>query len=351
MSDVKPSCVALFRQRALAVPEHFEAVAQTRWPDDAWLKGVKRVGVAGVGMAEGPARFLVSLWSQALGLPTRYLAATHFLEAEQVALPDEALIIFSQGLSPNARQMMAHAGAFKRALLITSSGDDEACPYASAWRASGAATLKLPPFDAEDKLLIRILGPALAQLAMMRWTMQLQPALQPAWSARLAPQALAQSYARAFESGQALGEGFALERLGQPLTLLTLGQQLELSHGLRWKCLESLWCAVPAAVDLLGFAHGPLQGLYAKEAWFIALHRGTPKHQALIARLRRVMPAHHALVELRAEASDWPLACLDYEAQLNGFLAAVLARRGVPLLPWPGHGQDGALYELDERGL
>lgn len=350
MSQPAASChgLALLRQRCESIAPGFERVMSCALPDPAslTLAHIRRVAFAGVGMSEGAARYTMALWAEVLGLDVRYLWPSRFMEPEPLAREDEALVIFTQGLSPHARLLMSRQHEFASSVLVTSH-DAPQCPSLKRWRAQGGSCFVLPPDEHEDRLLLRVLGPAWAMLGVLRWTQRLahQAGVTPSWS--LEASALASSYRASFARG--LEQGSALLPTitqGQPLILLSAGLTLELSHGLRWKCLEGLWIAVPPLLDVLSFVHGALQGIYEAPATIMLLRQDNSHHDALSARLSLVLKAHHTLIELISSSSP-PLAVLDYDAQLNGIVCAALAQTDRDLTRWPAKGEDSALYEME----
>src|SRR5690606_5024721 len=80
------------------------------------------VDVAGVGGSEGPARFLTAVLAE-LCVPSTYRPVTHFLERREAT--SRVLVVFSQGLSPNARLMLSRASEYACALLVTSASSVE----------------------------------------------------------------------------------------------------------------------------------------------------------------------------------------------------------------------------------
>lgn len=358
MSRPADSChgLALLRQRCEAIAPGFERVMACALPTLDVLAPQRRVAFAGVGMSEGAARYTMALWSNVLGADVRYLWPSRFLDPEPLARQGEALVLFTQGLSPHARLLMSRQGEFSSSVLVTSH-QGQGCPALERWRAAHGDCFVLPPEEPEDQLLLRVLGPAWAMLGALRWTQRLataQASAQAPWA--LDAGALSVSYQASFERGLVLGQALIEQRhmlaldagrdAPRPLVLLSAGLTLELSHGLRWKCLEALWIAVPPLLDVLSFVHGALQGIYDTPATIIFLRQESPHHEELSKRLSLVLKPHHTLIELTSSLAS-PLAVLDYDAQLNGILCAALSQTDRDLTCWPAKGEDGPLYELE----
>ena len=318
---------------------------QAPLPAPTWALDSASVALAGVGLAQGPARAALTLWAERLGLCTRELPMSAALEPSPLARQREALVIFSQGLSPHARLMMSRQAEFHRALLITAHREP-GCPHLARWRAQGGQVLTLPHAEREDGLLVRVQGPAWMTLAALRLTAQL--GASSALDALDAP-TLARAYARAMREGLAVGQAHGQALLSQPLVMLTMGCLHGLSFGLEWKWIEATHGPTPLRVDALGFVHGGLQSVYAHQAQLLWLRRATPEHEALATRLDAVLRPQHQRHDLVAHLPG-PWAALEHDAAINGALCAALEQRGAPLAPWPGQGQDAPLYEIDGCG-
>nr|MCU0684246.1 hypothetical protein [Polyangiaceae bacterium] len=167
------SYLELLASRCRGVASVLAATAASPPPD---LPGARGAGlrwlVTGIGASEGPARFLVHLLRTELGLRARFAPLSSFLP-ERDAPPADALVIFSQGLSPNARLALERASAYERALLVTGLEPDAHAPPASPartladYQARGLGIWCHPP-PSEDGLLLRVQGPAAATLTAYR---------------------------------------------------------------------------------------------------------------------------------------------------------------------------------------
>lgn len=343
---------------ALALLQHRPPIPPLS-PEDA------PIWVSGGGMSEGPARFLCALLAER-GLPAEYLPLSEFVASQLQLTPtrpaagDEVpgepaprrgtLVLFSQGLAPNARFPLLHHLRFRRCLLVTGVQPQAAAQaplparIAASAQAAGVQVLTLPPAE-EEGLLLRVISPAVHCLAA-------------AYLAGVAPSTL-----DALPAIYAQGAPPISLRLGEalpPVALVAGGRYLPACFGLRWKILEGLHLPDPPIWDLLQVAHGPLQSIWRRPHTLLLLSRaGLPHEASLWPRLAQVFAApQHQLVSLLATRLPGSLAYFEHDAQLNWLIVEALrgenqASRSAPsqpeaidLIDWPGRGSDGPLYGL-----
>lgn len=314
------------------------------------------VWVTGGGMSEGPARYLVALLTER-AIAAEYIPLSEFVAPEPGASSTVAadwpvargtLIVFSQGLAPNARFPLLHAQRFRRCLLVTAvtpkpadsaMQSPDVSAIAAAAQARGVEVLTLPPSD-EDGLLLRVVGPAVHALAAA-WL----AGCDPAWL-RQVPTVYA-----AADDGlppASLRQGDMLPKVA----LIASGRYASACFGLRWKLLEGLQQGDPPIWDLLQVAHGPLQSIWRRPQTLLVLKRQAATHEAALhAALSQVFqPPLHGIVTLTASRLPGLLAYFEHDAQLNAcVLDGLTPRPGQPtidLISWPGRGHDGPLYNL-----
>ena len=335
----------LLKHRCASIPHRLPRIEHTCMPDikwGAWLG--KRIVVVGIGMSEGAAQLACVLWRQ-LGLNARCLPLSMTLMAPEGSLGD-VLVVFSQGLSSNVGLALEVAHGFDEKLLVTS----ESCCKAKleGWRGAGFECVSFPPDEQEDGLLLRVVGPTMTNFGLLRMTQHIERALDRCILPDLSTQALAQHMHQRFEATRDDASALACVAQNHRCVLLTIGQEIEMYHGLRWKLLEGLWIDVPPVLDALHFVHGPWQGVYDHETCFMVFHHGLEVELNLIERVRSMLQPHHTLIEIQADLpSPWDL--FEYEAHLNGMICAHLSSTDLSLERWPGHQTDGALYDISSR--
>jgi len=338
--------VATLLRRCGGIAAGFQAVVERKRPDPAWLGESGRVALAGLGLAEGPARVAEHLW-RSMGIDARVIPASSFLSEVPIARAGESLVVFSQRLSPNARLLLGRLDEFEAGVLVTTL-DDEACPVLGKWREDGGEVYVLPPDEPEDGLLIRVQGPAWSTLGVFCLTQDLAShrAHRLPWSIDVAELTL--RYQNAFACGLDMGLKHGPQLRAQPMTMVTAGEINGFSHGLRWKWLEAFWSAVVPVVDVLAFVHGPFQGVYNKSSTVVFLRTEAEVHRDLGRRLRTILPAEHLVLELGSTLSP-ALAVLEHDATLNGMICGALKGTDPALHCWPGQDADGAIYGIDRR--
>ncbi len=293
---------------------------------------VSRLVTSGIGSSEAHARLLAHLVAEHTRRPARFLPPSALLTPAPACAAD-TLVVFSQGLSPNAQLVLAHAQRWRQVVLATAVTD---AARLAPLRARGVV---LVHFAGEDEYgtLVRVTGPLTGSLCALALARALGAAVDvPA--AALAAALTAAPHAVA---------GVTPAMLAAPLAFVTSGAYGELITNLRLKVLEGMLRPLPPAWDLLHLAHGPFQQAVAAPATFLALTRpDAPHDEPLLARFESMLePARHALVRLRASLPA-PLALLEHEMQLDVLLLRDLEARGVDQVRWPGRGRDGALYQL-----
>lgn len=338
--------VATLLRRCEGIAAGFEDVVARNRPDPTWLGESGRVALAGLGLAEGPARVAEHLW-RSVGIDARVIPASSFLNETPIAREGESLVVFSQRLSPNARLLLGRLDEFTSGVLVTTL-DDESCPVLGQWREDGGGVYVLPPDEPEDGLLIRVQGPAWSTLGVFCLTQDLADhrGHRLPWVIDVAELTL--RYQNAFASGLELGLKHGPRLRAQAMTMVTAGEIIGLAHGLRWKWLEAFWSAVVPVVDVLAFVHGPFQGVFGKSSTVVFLRTETEVHRELGSRLRAVLPAEHLVLELGSVLSP-ALAVFEYDATLNGMICGALKGTERALERWPGQDADGPIYGIDKR--
>ena len=313
-----------------------------RPPQWAKLAAMRRFVVTGGGLSEGPARVLVARLQRA-GREARFEPQSAFL-VERDCGAGSAVILFSQGLAPNARLPLPAMISSEAALLVTSVVADHAMSkHVRSLVAAGHLVWTLPP-EREDGLLLRVVGPAIALLAALRIAEALTGASASRPNVFASLPDLAQRVLAA--PGPDLFGGAR-----RPIAIVTEPSLLELAMPLRWKLLEGLRVPDPPVWDPLQVAHGPLQSFYEHPLTILMLRTASGEHDESFARLEQVLRAdRHHVVELRASPAsasmDIPLALLELDAALNAALLATLQAHPIALDDWPARGLDGPLYDV-----
>lgn len=309
--------VALLAERLRLLPDTLRETLSVALPEppraSRWL-------TTGIGMSEAPARLLACLLRR-----RGVLADFAPLSSLQPSASDSALVVFSQGLSPNASIALSRASMHPHALLVTS---------LETVGAPGLSLVRHPPAD-ESGLLLRTLGPAAASLIACRLAHAItgDPSLSPEALAEI-PNAVARAHTDA-----ALGAA--------PVALITSGIACEYALLARWSLLEALLVHDPPVWDALQFAHGPFQCVHPRAFTLVALESSAdPAGRALIDRLAPLLsPERHRLVRLTASLPQ-PLCLFEQHSLLTRMCLDHLERHPRDLAHWPGQGLDSPLYDL-----
>jgi len=316
----------------------------------------------GIGTSEGHARHLAEAAARFAGQPARFAATGSLAAAAPPGCEQDWLVVFSQGLSANARFALRDVEVWGGVVLICGlprpgEAGFEALPDdKQAWlrelEARGVVQVELG-CDAEYGLLIRVLGARLGYA--VGWSL-----LRTLAARRLetiaglaiagldlgdAQQRAIDAARRAFPLERPLPEFFAAER---SLLLVAEGGLLELASPLALKIAEGMLRPTPICVDVLGFAHGPLQSIAGRPASILYLAGAADRagEEGWRARLERTLESgRHELRVLRA-TMPLPFAILEYEAALDELILRSLGQTGLDLARWPGADREDALYRV-----
>ena len=334
---------------------------------------VRRVVATGVGASAVHARILVALLEDQ-GLAARFLPLTSFAVPPSEDASADALVVFSQGLSPNARLALAHVERWAGVLLVTAvptavsgsattarPGGDADPPSGTlrerqqllrALGARGAGVYRVPAAE-EYGTLLRVCGPLVGVAAAIvlaraiaaaagRAPVGLLVAAEAASTERVREQLDA-----ALASAARMDEALDVRALGTGAALLASGAYGELLGNVQATVQEGLLVPAPPVWDLLGFAHGPFQEIAARSATLFALARDdAPGEAALLDRLEGMLvPGRHRLVRVRAMLPG-ALALLEHQALFAALVVRAIAAARVDQVDFPGRGADRVLYDV-----
>jgi hypothetical protein len=335
---------ALLRRRAECVPDILEAVLATEICADFQESVHGRcVFTTGAGLADGAARFLAATLLDG-GQAAQFLPLSQLLERSWQAPSQSTLVLFSQGLSPNARIAMRADHGFQNKLLVTSAvADDDSAhgPLLDAWTESGGRVLVVPPRE-EGGIFLRIQGPVASTLASLRIADQLLGPSRAQWEDLLkeVPVASRQAYLHASEETTS-----PRLRPDVPIALVTFGGYRKYCRGLRWKLLEAFWSPSVHIFDALQIAHGPFQAFYDLPFQFVFLKTARDSHELLRRVSSMLVPERHTVFEITSTLAP-PLAYFHHDSALNAMILKSLQSTQRHLGDWPGRDLDAAIYEI-----
>lgn len=333
--------------------------------------GLPRMLVAtGIGTSEGHARHLAELAPRVFGQPARFASTGSLAATPPPGSEADWLVVFSQGLSANARHALRHPEAWGGVVLVTGlpgPGEARFAELASdkqAWletlARAGVVQIDMG-CGTEYGALLRVVGARVGYAVV--WSLLRSLAARRLVSdealridretLRAAQQRAADSLHAAFPASERVAAFFAAER---SLILVSDAGRLELCEQLTLKIAEGMLRPQPRAVDVLHFAHGPLQSLALRPASILYL-AGPPLSGPVVAgaeadragvdwlaRFERTLdPDLHDLRVLRAEL-PLPFSVLEHEAMLDALVLRQLEETGLDLVDWPGREREDALY-------
>ena len=347
-SAADPLGHALLATRLAAVPAILSAML-TRGPAPLLPRTLAstRFLVTGTGSSEAHARYLVMLLNLYSERAAAYLPISGFVEPAAGAFAGKTLVVFSQGVSPNAQIALRRRRAFAHTVLFTASTPAAALAAGKPDRAAllqnlldeGNELIEFPLAE-EYTTLIRFVGPLAGYLAALQFAAQFPDCRAPLPSPELLADLLAAQAPRDLLDAMirlpsAWSGGF---------NLVTAAPISDFSQNLACKFMEGVYWPCPPISDLLQFAHGPFQQMNAAPKPVIFLQGGSAAEAEMVDRsVRMLQEVGLAAFVLRIDAP--PLySILGFEAALNDLVFAVMRHQRINQIEWPGKGRDDLLY-------
>lgn len=339
--------LTLLEQRCIATPGYLRNLPTTGLEvAEGILRHASTVFVTGVGASEGPARLLASCLFATSERPARFMPLSGLLVGDHAEWTaggqSSVLVIFSQGLSPNARMALDAGRDFSATILICGSDVviDESIRIATGMNLH---VIHHPP-DAETGFLLRVTGPAIASaialgIAALAMTDTTTVEVREQWM----------TCADAMEMRIHIRPP-DVDLLRHPPAFLVYGKGgIERNHLLRWTLLECLDNYDPPMWDLLNFAHGAFQNIFGTSRTMILLRSLQDRSvEGLIERLHHMLrQTQHTLIDIPSDLPR-PWCILEHLATLQAFVLEHLRRNPRDLNAWPGRNCDGELYLLDK---
>jgi creatinine amidohydrolase len=335
--------LSILRERQKRLPAAvYSALSAPLGLDDATraLRSARAVVTTGVGSSLAHARYLSWLLRTAPAISSWDAPTGSFVSPPGPEAKEQTLVVFSQGLSPNARLPLAHVARYRAAVLVTAA-DADSPDRADAVRAaaSAGAIIVRMPCAPEYEVLLRIIGP------MVGFAVALRIANAAGFQVDVTPETLSRAVHEASARATATLSGVAPCVFADPITFVGTNGYAALAHNLCAKVLEGMFLPWPNAVDALELAHGTVQEAAGKPRTFIALGRGAAHEESLFARARQTSETQHRWLHFDARLPE-PLAVFEHEAMVNELLLGAIAARRVDQRNWPGKRRDGPLYTI-----
>lgn len=313
----------------------------------AATKASHRFIITGTGSSEAHARYLQMLLNLYTDRAASYLPLSGFTQEHQPAFQGKTLIVFSQGVSPNAQIALRRRHAFSHTVLFTATnvetartaGKEDRAKLLQEIIAEGGELVEFPLAE-EYTTLIRFVGPIAGYLACLQFTAALGGCRFCAPNAEdILPLLKA-------EPPDDLVEAMvhSPERFSRGFNLVTAAPISDFAQNLACKFMEGLFWPCPPISDFLQFAHGPFQQTTAHPHPVLIFQGNSPLEAELVqrsVRMLRDVGLQAFVIEVKAP----PLTSIfGFEAALNHLIYHVMIERRVDQVNWPGKGRDDLLY-------
>ncbi|HEY0946913.1 MAG TPA: creatininase [Opitutaceae bacterium] len=303
--------------------------------------------VTGTGSSEAHARYLVMLLNLYTSKAASYLPLSGFVESPPDAFGGKTLVVFSQGVSPNAQIALRRRNEFSHTILFTATSPATARAAGKPDRAAllqsildaGGELVEFPLAE-EYTTLIRFVGPLAGYLACLQFAAQFGCCRFPTpEAADIVPLLSATPPTDLLEAMTRLPSAFS-----QGFNLVTAAPISDFAQNLACKFMEGLYWSCPPISDFLQFAHGPFQQMNAHPHPVVILQGGSSAEAELVNRsLQMLRDVGLGAFVVRVDAP--PLySIFGFEAALNALVFSVMRHLRVDQVNWPGKGRDDLLY-------
>lgn len=307
----------------------------------------QRFIITGTGSSEAHARYLVMLLNLYTDRAASYLPLSGFVDWHHDAFAGKTLVVFSQGVSPNAQIALGRRRDFAHTILFSATTPEAARAAGKADRAAllqsilddGGELIEFPLAE-EYTTLIRFVGPLAGYLACLQFAAQLAGCRYCAPTAETILPLLDQpAPADLLEAMIRLPSAFS-----QGFNLVTAAPISDFAQNLACKFMEGVFWPCPPISDFLQFAHGPFQQMTAHPKPVVILQGDSAAEAELVDRSVRML-REVGLGAFVVRVAAPPLySIFGFEAALNALVFAVMRHLRIDQVNWPGKGRDDLLY-------
>src|SRR5664280_721794 len=339
---------ALLPQRLAQIPAALaEMLARPRSPLKPATLDAASFIITGTGSSEAHARYLATLLNWHTNRPASYLPLSGFAASNREAFQGRTLVVFSQGVSPNAQLALNRQGEFAHTVLFSATTPEVAVAAGKPDRAAllrrlidAGGELVVFPLAEEYTTLIRFVGPMAGYLACLQFTARLAGCRFPGPSAgAILPLLVAEPPADLMAAMTGAPENFA-----GGFNLLCAAPISEFAQNLACKFMEGVFWPCPPVSDFLQFAHGPFQQMSARPRPVVILQGDSPLEAELVGRSMRMLAAVGLPAYVIAVNAPPLYSIFGFEAAFNRLVFALIQRLGTDQVNWPGKGRDDLLY-------
>lgn len=303
--------------------------------------------ITGTGSSEAHARYLTMLLNLHTERAAAYLPLSGFTAQLQPAFTGKTLVVFSQGVSPNAQIALRRRNDFSNTILFTATTPATALAAGKKDRAAllqsllneGGELIEFPLAE-EYTTLIRFVGPMAGYLACLQFTAQLASCRFKVPPANGILKLLnAQPPADLLDA-----MANAPARFAAGFSLVTAAPISEFAQNLACKFMEGVFWPCPPISDFLQFAHGPFQQTTAHPHPVVILQGDAPVEAELVGRSLAML--REVGLDAYVIHVDAPplISIFGFESALNQLVFALMKRFGIDQVNWPGKGRDDKLY-------
>ncbi|MEM0966220.1 MAG: hypothetical protein AAGJ81_08750 [Verrucomicrobiota bacterium] len=333
----------ILKDRISQIPQFLAETFDSVFPHPEKLRSSSGVVATGLGSSEAAARYLVRLLNEWTSIPAEFLPLNRFYQSKPAEENSRYLIVFTQGLAPNAQIALARRESYSGLTLITSSttkgqraaGKPDRADLLEKVREEGA-TIFCHPFENEFEILPRVIGPVCTMASALL--------IGSSLSERNIPVGEILSFFEHPPLDDLTTDKLAAEILAGVdfyFTDLTVLYAQNLSA----KILETLFLRAPSCRDVFDYSHGPFQAETQNPSsrWIFS-----SQSQADHTLLKEIGPLFDRINPARAFSSPLPepYSIFYYESLLNQITLQAAAEYGVDLVDWPGKGLDKEGYSL-----
>ena len=339
---------ALLSARLASLPDVLSGMlASGPAPLSAASRAARRFIITGTGSSEAHARYLTMLINLHTDRAAAYLSLSGFTLADRSSFAGATLVVFSQGVSPNAQIALRRRNEFTHCILFTATttaashaaGKPDRAALLKRIRDEGGELIEFPLAE-EYTTLIRFVGPMAGYLAALQFAASLDASrLQQPTSDEILPLLDAAPPADLLGAMKRLPSAFSAG-----FNLVTAAPISDYAQNLACKFMEGVYWPCPPISDFLQFAHGPFQEMNAHPKPVVILQGGSAIESEMVTRsVRMLREVGLDAFVIRVEGD--PLhAIFGFEAALNALVFEVMRHLRVDQINWPGKGRDDLLY-------
>lgn len=307
----------------------------------------ERFIVTGTGSSESHARYLVMLLNLHTSRSAYYLPLSAFVGSPADAFKGKTLVVWSQGVSPNAQIAIRRRRDFSHCILFSATtpaaaraaGKPDRAELIEQLLGDGGELIEFPLAE-EYTTLIRVVGPVAGYLAALQFSAQFACRRFAAPTEEdILPLLESEPPAELVDSILRLPSAFSAG-----FNLVTAAPISDFAQNLACKFMEGLFWPCPPVSDFLQFAHGPFQQMTARPRPVLILQGGSAPEAELVDRsVRMLRDVGLSAFVIRVPAP--PLySIFGFESALNHLILSAMRHLQIDQVNWPGKGRDDQLY-------